>query len=217
MIKAVIFDLDGTLCYTLRDLANAVNYAVAEFGGEPYELDSFNMMVGDGMPVLIKRALPHLSDADRKKALKLFKKHYAEHCLDNTYIYDGIADCLSALRADGIKTAVFTNKDQSFAETIVRELIKVRFDMILGGKPSLPKKPEPEGAFMIARKLRVNTDECIIVGDSSNDMQTACACGSVGLGVLWGYRSREELIRSGARFLCDKPEDIVRIIREINS
>lgn len=217
MIKAVIFDLDGTLCYTLRDLADAVNFAVKEFGGKPYELESFNMMVGDGMPVLIKRALPDLSDDERKKALKLFKKYYADHCLDNTYVYEGIEDCLTALRKNGIKTAVFTNKDQSFAETIVRELIKVRFDMILGGKPSLPKKPEPEGAFMIARKLRVNTDECVIVGDSSNDMETACSCGSVGVGVLWGYRSRDELIRSGARFLCEKPQDIAKIVGEINS
>lgn len=216
MIKAAIFDLDGTLCYTLTDLANAVNFAVTEFGGEPHPLEKFNMMVGDGMPVLIKRALPLADESTLKKALKVFKKHYSEHLLDNTYIYEGIQNLVCELKSMGIKTAVYTNKDHSFAETIVREFFGNKFDVILGGKPSLPKKPDPEGAFFIAKKLKVNTDECVIVGDSSNDMETARACGAVGLGVTWGYRSEEELVKTGARFIVNEPKEISKIIGEIN-
>ena len=216
MIKAAIFDLDGTLCYTLTDLANAVNFAVCEFGGKPHQIESFNKMVGDGMPVLIKRALPDADDATLKKALKVFKKHYAEHLLDNTYLYDGITETVKGLKEMGLKVAVFTNKDQSFAEQIVREFFGNSFDVILGGKPSLPKKPDPEGAFFIARKLRVNTDECAIIGDSSNDMETARACGALALGVPWGYRSVSELKNTGARFICETPNDILKIIGEIN-
>ena len=128
MIKAAIFDLDGTLCYTLTDLANAVNFAVCEFVGKPHQIESFNKMVVDGMPVLIKRALPDADDATLKKALKVFKKHYAEHLLDNTYLYDGITETVKGLKEMGLKVAVFTNKDQSFAEQIVREYIGNSFD-----------------------------------------------------------------------------------------
>lgn len=217
MIKAVFFDLDGTLCYTLKDLCDAVNYALGFMGCAPHKLEEFNPMVGDGIPTLIKRALPDTAtDADNKKALKLFNKYYAEHCTDNTYAYDGMCETVASLKKKGYKLGVLTNKNQAFAEMIVKHFYPKMFDVIIGHKPSLPKKPDPTGAFMLAGKFHVNTDECVIVGDSANDMVTASECGAISIGVLWGFRDETEIRGAGARFVCTKPSEIESIIDNIN-
>lgn len=218
MIKSVIFDLDGTLVYTLPDIAASVNAALKEQGFAERSLEEFCGFVGDGVAKMVERALP---DAERtpkncKKTLQSFRRHYAEHCVDSSRPYPGIEELLDSLKAAGMKLAVFSNKDQAFTETIVRSLFKGKFDVIVGARPSLPKKPDPTGAFFVMRKLRVNSDECFLVGDSANDMETASACGAVSIGVLWGYRSREELASSGARFICENPSKIAVILKEIN-
>ncbi len=217
MIKAVIFDLDGTLCNTLADLTAAVNEAISPYSSEKKSEAEVCSMIGDGIPMLLSRALGDAADERQKeKAYKTFKKYYSEHLTDNTYAYDGIEQTLSALKEMKLRLAVLTNKNQAFAEEIVKTLLPRKFDVILGAKPSMPKKPDPTGAFFVARKLKVNTDECVIVGDSANDINTASNCGAVSIGVPWGFRSVDELRANHARFIAAEPSEIAEIIKRIN-
>ncbi len=217
MIKAVIFDLDGTLCNTLADLTAAVNEAITHFSCEPKDEATVCGMIGDGIPVLLDRALGmKSSEKDKEKAYKIFKKYYSEHLTDKSYVYDGIEQTLAELKNMKLRLAVLTNKNHSFAEEIVKTLLPRKFDVIIGLKPSIPRKPDPTGAFFVAKKLKVNTDECVIVGDSANDVNTASNCGAVSIGVPWGFRSVDELRANHARFIASEPAEIVEIIKRIN-
>ena len=138
--------------------------------------------------------------------------HYDEHKKDNTAPYDGIVQTLESLKRNGIKLAVVTNKAHSAAKPLVEEFFCKTFDEVVGQKENVPTKPNPQSVFSVLEKLNVTPDECLFVGDSGVDMQTAKNAGIKAVGVLWGFRKKEELIEDGADEIISSPLDLLKII-----
>lgn len=219
MIKAVLFDLDGTLANSLEDLASSVNYALCELGFPTRKTEEFKNLVGDGIPKLIERALPDgKKTPDKKqKCLEIFMPHYREHYFDKTRAYDGITALLKSLKAEDFKIAVISNKAQEMAEKVVQKLFGDIFDIVAGEREGYKTKPDPALTLKITEKLGVKPESCILVGDSGMDMLAAMNAGAVGIGVLWGFREKDELQKNGARYIVRKPHEIYDIIEEINN
>jgi phosphoglycolate phosphatase len=209
---AVLFDLDGTLADTLADLANAVNHALAALGCSPHPLAAYRYFVGDGARNLMLRTLP----ADRKDladhALRLMRTYYAAHCFDETRLYPGVADLVSELIRRKIKVAVFSNKPDEFTRRMVAHYFPgIAFDAVHGQRDRMPLKPDPTVALHIASELGITPPEWIYLGDTNTDMQTAVAAGMFPVGALWGFREKDELLKSGARMLITKPEELLNL------
>jgi phosphoglycolate phosphatase len=212
-IKAVLFDLDGTLADTLTDLANATNWALMQLGCPVHAVDRYRHMVGDGARQLCARALPmdrqHLLD----KTVKLMRQRYAAHWADQTRLYPGIIELVHALAADDYRLAVLSNKPDDFTQRVVAHYFQPNpFHVVRGQRPGTPLKPDPTAALEIARQVGVPAAEWMYLGDTNTDMQTARAAGMYPVGVLWGFRDRVELLGNGARTLVERPEQILTLL-----
>ncbi|MGQ3683888.1 MAG: HAD family hydrolase [Candidatus Loosdrechtia sp.] len=214
--RAIIFDLDGTLLDTLDDLANAVNQVLKKCGFPVHPTDAYRYFAGDGITMLIHRALPE----NRRKediihtCVQLFRKEYHENWDRKTKPYNGIADMLNMLTAYKVKMAILSNKPDDFTKRCVaRFLPDWTFDMISGQNTMFPLKPHPAGALEIARGLNIPPSYFIYVGDTATDMKTALAAGMFPVGVLWGFRTKKELLENGARAIIKKPQDILNILK----
>ncbi len=217
-IKAVLFDLDGTLVNSLADLADSTNYALAQMGFPTHDTEDYRYFVGDGIPKLIERARPEGQKTGENKnaCLSIFMARYSAHYSDKTAAYDGIAELLAALKREGIKIAVISNKAQEMAEKVVLKLFGGIFDLVAGKREGYAAKPDPALTLELIRELGVNPGDCILAGDSGMDMAAAVNAGAVGVGVLWGFRTREELQRNGAAYIVSAPHEIKGIIEGIN-
>lgn len=220
MIKAVLFDLDGTLVNTLGDLALSANHVLEMHGHPTHPMDAYKKFVGNGNEVMMRRALPEDKREDREYVLKLrqeFYDYYKEHCADVSEVYDGIPELLETLKEDGILVSIVTNKAQTMTDVLVPKLMdKNIFSAIIGQRDGIPTKPEPRMPFLAMCEMDVNPDECLFVGDSSTDIETGLNCGNTPVGVLWGFRDRDELVGAGARYIVSSPSQISEIIRNIN-
>ena len=213
-IKAVLFDLDGTLIDTLADLADAVNYALQKKNYPPRPLCNFNMYVGDGVYKMIERALPEGEHGmDELKELKsFFLEYYSVHLCDKTKNYPGMPELIKSLRFRGIKTAVVTNKVEESAKTMLSKLYGDVFDVIYGQRDGVSTKPDPTLAHIAMRDLGVIPEECVLMGDSGVDIQTAVNSGALPVGVKWGFRGEEELRANGAEYIISSPGELLDII-----
>lgn len=218
MIKAVLFDLDGTLVDSLIDLAGGVNRAIAQKGFPTHEVEAFKYFVGDGIPKMIERALPEGNrDIDTVNEIKnIFLPYYAIHYADNTYAYDGMPELVARLKSNGFIVAVVTNKDQAMADEVVTKLYGNVFDLIFGKRDGIPAKPDPTAALMAMEQLGVKPQECVFIGDSGMDVATAVNSGAVPVGELWGFRLRDELLQNGAKYIISAPNELLDIIEELN-
>ncbi len=216
MIKAVLFDLDGTLVNSLDDLANACNYALEQNGFPTHETEKYKYFVGNGIPNLIKRILPENSRQEETlaKVSAKFYEHYSVHYADNTCTYKGLPELVSNIKKQGIKVAVVTNKADAPANEVVNRLLPNTFDLVYGQREGIPTKPDPTLTLMAMEELGVEPKECIFIGDSGMDVATGVNSGAVPVGVLWGFRKAEELLQNGARYLIDAPEKLLDIIKE---
>lgn len=216
MIKAVLFDLDGTLANSLKDLADAVNYALAVDNYPLHEVEEFKMFVGDGIAKMIERALPDgYKDAETVAAVqKNFLKYYSVHYADNTASYDGVDELLCELKAMGIIIAVVTNKAQEMADLVVKKLYGDTFERVFGKREGVPAKPDPTLALIAMEELGVKPCECVFLGDSGMDVLTAVNSGALPVGELWGFRGREELLENGAKYIIETPKELIDIIKE---
>lgn len=216
-IKAVLFDLDGTLINTLDDLADATNIALQRFGYPMHEVNEFKLFVGNGIPKMIERALPEgeKSKENIDKVKAAFFEYYDVHYKDKTTYYDGVADLIAGLRAKGIKTAVVTNKAEHVAVLILNDLYPDCFDLIFGNRDGVPPKPDPTLTLLAMDTLGVKPDECIFMGDSGVDVSTAVNSGAYPVGVLWGFREREELMENGAAEVISAPDELFGIIKKL--
>jgi phosphoglycolate phosphatase len=207
-VRVVIWDLDGTLLDTLSDLAASTNYALAQCRRPLRSREEVRMMVGNGVPNLIRRALGEDGADCFEDALSLFLRHYHVHDRDETVPYPGIMELLSHLSDKGIVHSVVSNK----VDSAVRELCDFYFGesiaLCVGDDPSRRKKPAPDSVLHVLKTLGVEKEEAVYVGDSEVDIETARNAGVRGIGVLWGFRDREVLIQAGAQELVRTPQEL---------
>jgi phosphoglycolate phosphatase len=210
--RATIFDLDGTLLDTLDDIANAANAVLAARGCPPHPNSQYRMLIGEGVVKLLLRALPetHRDEATVQACVAAYVREYERTWNAKTKPYAGVPEMLDGLGARGLKLVVLSNKPDHFTQQCVKELLaKWDFDAILGASDRFPRKPDPASAIEISRGLGVPPAECLYVGDSGIDMQTARAAGMYAVGALWGFRDQEELLRDGAQLLISKPCEVL--------
>jgi phosphoglycolate phosphatase len=213
MYKAVIFDLDGTLLDTLTDIATSANFVLKNYNKSPLPIEDYNLLVGQGAAQLFKDLLPELSLEEQKDALALFEQHYAKQFSINTNIYEGISKVLTFLQVRDIKMAVLSNKPNSFTKKCVIKYLKNwKFDAAYGIREGIPRKPDNAGVIEILKELGVSANETLFVGDTKVDMQTAKNADMDSIGVLWGFREKEELVDHGATFIAEEPADIIKLI-----
>ena len=188
-VRALIFDLDGTLIDSKLDLALAVNAALSEMGRGPLAHDTIFSYVGQGAPALIARALGGAaSEEDCALGLEFFIKYYSAHKLDNTVLYPGVRETLDALK--GMPMAVYTNKPVRVSRSIIQELgVAGHFRHVYGGNSFERKKPDPMGVESILREFGAAPEQVMIVGDSEVDVQTARNAGTWVCGVTYGFGS----------------------------
>jgi phosphoglycolate phosphatase len=211
-IRAVVFDLDGTLLDTLADIASSVNQVLAELSFPVHSIDEYRHFVGDGMNVLMQRVLPEeqRDEATHARAVKRFQEVYDQRWNIETRPYAGMRTLLSELTARGKPLAVLSNKPQRFTELCVQHLLSEwRFHPVFGMRAHVPRKPDPAGALEIAAALGVSPGECAYLGDTSIDMQTANAAGMIAFGAAWGFRSITELREHGASQILQHPCDLL--------
>lgn len=217
-----IFDLDGTLLDTLQDLYLSTNYALSQCGYPERTLDEIRQFVGNGVGMLIQRAItvPHdksgetrsVSTEELEHCLQIFKQHYVEHCQDNTKLYEGIQELLNALRDKGYKLAIVSNKLQSGVTELCNLWFKDLVEVAIGESEGIERKPAPDMVNEALRQLGSTPEEAFYIGDSEVDIQTAKAAGIPCVSVLWGFRSRDYLTSNGARILAEKPENIMSFL-----
>jgi phosphoglycolate phosphatase len=213
--KAVLFDLDGTLLDTLDDLADSVNAVLAEAGLPTHPVDSYRQFVGEGAALLVTRALPqHMrTSSDVQKFLALFRAEYDRCWKTKTRPYEGIPELLDGLTSRGLKIAVLSNKPDDFAKKCVEHFLPSHgFAAVFGQQDGVARKPDPAGALVIAQSLHLGPHDILYAGDSSIDMLTASRAGMYPMGVLWGFRSRDELVAHGAKSLVERPVEILAFI-----
>ncbi|MEO8504960.1 MAG: HAD-IA family hydrolase [Acidobacteriota bacterium] len=208
---ALAFDLDGTLIDSRRDLATAVNRVRVELGHEKLAVEVVRGMVGEGVRVLLERALPDLPPTQFEDALESYLRHYEQVCLDSTFAYPGIPHLLS-LAADRLPLAVLTNKPESMSRRILDHLgLLPHFKVVIGGDTLPVRKPEPETIAAVAQKLAVRVSTLTLIGDSLTDAATAKAAASGLILVSWGFRPRSELETTGAPICDSVPELAARL------
>lgn len=219
MYKLCIFDLDGTVADTLESLWHTVNSCFDKLGLEKQSLEKFQYFAGDGSKKLIERALIAAGDKECAyfdKAYPLYRNLFEMGCTYGVKSFEGLEKALMDIKNAGIKIAVFTNKDHDNALDVVNVVYgKGFFDYVLGYCGTYPRKPNPDGAIVIAEKLGVSPEDCIYVGDTNTDMKTGKAAGMYTVGVTWGFREREELQQSGADIIIDRVEDLVKIAKQM--
>ena len=211
-MKAIIFDLDGTLLYTLEDLMISVNYVLKKHGMKERTLEEIRIFVGNGIrKTLIRAADPGTPDDEIDVMYDEFGEHYSEHCMDNTKPYDGIMEMLDRLHRAGYKMAIVSNK----YDPAVKELNERFFDdyikVAIGETPEIRKKPAPDTAITAMKELGVSSSEAIYVGDSDVDIETAKNAGLSCISITWGFRPREFLLEHGATKLADTPQELTDI------
>lgn len=213
MKHAVIFDLDGTLLNTLGDLRAATNHALEVRGLPPHSMEEIRQFIGNGIRLLICRAMPEgTPEAEIDAALDDFKAYYAAHIHDRTVPYDGIPQLLTALRKRGVKVAVLSNKIDSASQQLIEYFFPGKTDVVFGEHVGVPRKPDPTSCRMVMQRLGVQPEQVLYVGDSGTDMQTAKNAGLYAVGVTWGFRSKEVLLEYGADILVHRPEQILQIL-----
>ena len=221
-IQAIFFDLDGTLVNSLADLAGACNTVLTEAGYPVHPVEDYRYFVGNGAEVLLRRALPE-GEADRLGARLTelgtrFGEVYNSRWSLESRAYAGMPETLAELNRRGIPIAVVTNKQQEWAVPFVHQFYPdVTFAEIRGLSAATPPKPAPEGVWAVASQLGVEPARCLFLGDTNVDMKTAVNSGCIPVGVLWGFRTRNELVQSGARELLDTPGGLLTLLEQIEN
>mgnify|MGYP001242977519 CR=1 FL=1 len=213
--KAVVFDLDGTLLYTLEDLKNATNYALKQKGMPERTLDEVRRFVGNGVRLLMERAVPQGADnPEFEETFALFKEYYDAHCNDNTSPYDGIMDLLEELKVRGIKMAIVSNKIDFAVKSLDKLYFKDYMTAAIGEmeEESIRKKPAPDMVQKALKELQVSAEDAIYVGDSDVDIATAKNSGLECVSVTWGFRDVEFLKEHGATNLIDEPVELLNYV-----
>ena len=214
--SAVLFDLDGTLLDTLADLGDSMNVVLNSLGFPVHQMDAYRYFVGDGVENLVLRSLPEAVKADEalvRECVKKMRIEYSARWKDKTRLYDGIAELLDTLQAWRVKTAILSNKPHpAVLEVVAHFLGKWGFDATLGARPGVPIKPDPGSAAEVCRLLDTPPESFLYLGDTNTDMITAGSAGMFGVGVLWGFRTEDELRAAGAKAIIHRPLEVLGLL-----
>lgn len=210
----VIFDLDGTLVDTLEDIADAMDRVLALEGAPGHSYAEYRYLIGHGIRNLVAEALPAQLRSEERVArcYERMLEDYGAHLLVKTRAYEGVPELVRALRAAGVPLAIHSNKADAPTQAIVAALLDpADFVVIAGARPGAPLKPDPTVALAIADRFGLPPGRVAYLGDSRVDMQTGNAAGMVAVGATWGFRTREELVGSGAHAVIDAPLDLLSL------
>ncbi|MDE6005182.1 MAG: HAD family hydrolase [Oscillospiraceae bacterium] len=211
--QLAIFDLDGTILNTLKDLYLAMNYALREKNFPERSLLEIKSFVGNGILKLIKRSVPvGTSDEEIMQIHQIFREYYSEHCKDNTAPYSDIIEVIQKLRNAGIKTAVISNKIDSAVKILCQDYFPNLFDIVTGEKQGVPRKPAPDSVQAILQTLHYTSEQAIYIGDSEVDIQTAKNSGLSCISVAWGFRDEEFLKANGAGQIIFEPSALLNLL-----
>ena len=214
MIKGCIFDFDGTLANTLESIAYFANNALESCGYRTIPVERYYTLVGNGAKNLIEGMLREVGGdpADYDRVRKVYDQNYANDYMHLVTVYDGVLPMLTQLRSRGIPTAVLSNKPNDMTNAIAAQLFDGLLDHVQGQIDGIPRKPAPDGALAIAKSWNVSPAECLYVGDTDVDMKTGKAAGMVTVGVLWGFRGREELESNGADHIIQSAQQLLELL-----
>lgn len=210
--QTYVFDLDGTLLDTLGDLAASTNYALRTHGMPEHSLDDVRRFVGNGVRVLMERAVPQGAENPQFEAVfQTFRTHYMQHSLDTTKPYDGILETLEALKAEDCRLAVVSNKMMAATQELCRHFFRDTIEVAIGEHEAqgIRKKPAPDTVNEAFRQLGVGKERAVYVGDSDVDILTARNSGLPCISVLWGFRDRDFLIQHGAETFISAPSELL--------
>lgn len=212
--KAVIFDLDGTLVNSLQDIASATNKVLTNNKYPTHPVEAYNLFIGSGLRTTVARAIPEgdASDVVIDRLYAQMMEIYSRDCTISTKPYEGIINTIDQLQSKGIKLAVLSNKADDLTKKITTEIFPNYFEIIQGLSVEEFKKPNPTVALQMANKLGVLPNEVLYVGDSGVDMETAVNAGFYAVGVLWGFRPKEELETAGAQRLISHPSELLTLV-----
>ena len=211
IIKACVFDLDGTLVDTITDIANAGNYALTQLGFPIHPVQSYKEFIGDGLFNLAKRSLPeeHRNDETVSTTLEILTKHYSEHLLDNSLPYDGIPELLLFLQNKDIDLNIVTNKHDNQAKSIATALFPdITFKNVLGARKDSKIKPDPTDTMFCINMSNAKPEDCVIIGDSNSDILTGKNAGLTTVSVTWGFRSVNFLKQFNPDFMFHSVTDL---------
>lgn len=208
-MKAVIFDMDGTILDTLQDLRASVNHALKKHGLPERSSKEIRSFLGNGMVQLIHKSVPDVTDEKTEaEVLEEHKAYYPDHCAEKTKAYPGIEELLKFLHERGIKTAVVSNKRDNNVKALVKEYFNGLFDVAVGARDGVERKPSAELVKIALDELGVSEDEAVYVGDSDVDVATAKAANLKMIAVTWGFRDLKDLTDAGAEVFADNTEEL---------
>jgi phosphoglycolate phosphatase len=210
--SAIIFDLDGTLLDTLADIGSTANETLVAEGFAPHALEKYKRFIGDGIETLFARALPPeaVSPALVERCVSTYRGIYERRWNDQARPYAGVEALLDELSQRGVPMAVLSNKSHPFTLRCVKHFFPhTSFACVLGQRSGVPIKPHPAGAIEILHQWQLSPSQVVYVGDTSTDMQTAVAAKLFPVGVLWGFRERDELLQNGAQAIIAHPRELL--------
>lgn len=211
--KGVIFDLDGTLLNTLEDLMDSVNFGLEKYGMPRRSLEEIRRFVGNGVERLIKLSVPaEAGQEEQKNVFAAFKEHYGLHCNDKTDLYPGIRELLGELKSREFPMAIVSNKLQEGVDALSRQYFREYVKAAIGAREGIRKKPAPDMVWEALRLLELSKEEAVFVGDSEVDIATAENAGMDCITVGWGFRTRQEQTKAGAKVFVARPEEIISLL-----
>lgn len=214
MIKAIVFDLDGTLLHTVPDIAAALNRALAACGLPTHEQKAVEAFLGGGIRDAVMKATPAGTDGVTiERVLALYRDDYVAHCTEKTTLYDGVREMVDGFAARGLKLGVLSNKTEGTARKIVAHFFpEGQFSAVFGRVPERPLKPHTDAAKPVLEAMGLAPHEIAYVGDSNTDILFAKTVGMLPVATPWGYRSREELVEAGAELIAENALDLLKLL-----
>lgn len=210
MYKFCVFDMDGTVVNTIGDIAAAMNRSLSALGFAEHSEEEYLKMVGDGMEMLCRRALPAENEDMLKQLIALYNEDYIKNCCEKSVIYDGVEDAVKELKQRGIVCAMLSNKPHGQVTEIAKVIFKQPlFDEILGQTPKFPTKPAPDSLFDMMKRHGFSKNETAYIGDSNVDIRLGKAAGVHTVGVSWGFRGEAELLAEGADAIVHNANELL--------